>query len=889
MAENLVIVESPAKAKTIKKYLGPGYEVLASYGHVRDLVPKEGAVDPDAGFAMRYREIERNQKHVEAIARALKKAGSLYLATDPDREGEAIAWHLHELLTERGATQGKNVQRVVFHEITKNAIKDAVAHPRGLSFDLVNAQQARRALDYLVGFNLSPLLWKKVRPGLSAGRVQSPALRMICEREAEIAAFVPKEYWTIDAEGEHSTQRFPLKLVEFAGRKVEQFSFTGESAAREVERALRDACAAGGRAGHGGGSAAPAESLGTLRVVAIDRKQRRRNPAPPFTTSTLQQEASRKLGFSAQRTMRLAQQLYEGVDIGEGSVGLITYMRTDSLTLAAEAITEIRATIDRLYGRDSLAEEVRVFRNKSKNAQEAHEAIRPTSAAVVPADIEKYLDADQFRLYALIWKRAVACQMAHAVFDTVAVDMLAGADGPARHLLRANGSTLVKPGYIAVYQEGRDDALEDDSDHVLPPMNEGDAVTLVALHPEQHFTEPPPRFTEASLVKALEEHGIGRPSTYASIISTLRDREYVEIESRRFTATDIGKIVCRFLTDHFHKYVEYSYTADMEDELDAVSRGEEPWTVPLEKFWKPFIRQVSHIEKNVTREQVALARELGTDRATGKPVTVRMGRFGPFVQIGTKDDEEKPRFAGLRPGQKMDSIQFAEAMELFRLPRDLGHTPEGEKVTVAIGRFGPYVKYGSKYASLKDDDPYELELPRALDVIAAKKILDANRTIQDFGVDNIQVLNGRYGPYVTDKARNARIPKDRDPKSLTLEECRALLAAAPPKGGRGRFGRKAAAPAAATAATAAATTSAADAATATARTASAKTAGARKAGTRNDVSPGKPAAKAKGGKAQGKAKPKSRAKAGRAAASTARRPAPAAAPAPARNKRVAAG
>jgi DNA topoisomerase-1 len=774
MADNLVIVESPAKAKTIKKYLGKDFEVLASYGHVRDLVPKEGAVDPEHGFAMSYRLIERNERHVEAISKALKKASALYLATDPDREGEAIAWHLSEILRERGELEGKTAVRVVFHEITKNAIRDAVAHPRKLSLDLVNAQQARRALDYLVGFNLSPLLWKKVRRGLSAGRVQSPALRMICEREDEIAAFVPQEYWTIDAEGEHSGQSFPLKLTEFAGQKVEQFSFTGEARAREVEAALRGAT---------GADAA-------LKVLAIDRKQRRRNPAPPFTTSTLQQEASRKLAFSAQRTMRLAQQLYEGVDLGEGNVGLISYMRTDSVSLAAEAVTEIRATIERLYGKEAVADEVRVFKTKSKNAQEAHEAIRPTSAALAPADVEKYLDADQARLYALIWKRALACQMAHAVFDTVAVDMLAGPDGPQRHLLRANGSTLVKPGYIAVYQEGRDDAAEDDGDHVLPPMQEGDPVKLAGLHPEQHFTEPPPRFTEASLVKALEEHGIGRPSTYATIISTLRDREYVEIESRRFTATDIGKIVSRFLTDHFHKYVEYSFTADMEDELDAVSRGEESWTTPLTKFWKPFIEQVESIEKNVTREQVAQARELGIDPASGKPMTVRMGRFGPFVQIGTKDDVEKPRFAGLRPGQKMDTIDQATALELFKLPRTLGVTAEGDTVSTAIGRFGPYIKYGAKYVSLKDpDDPYTITQERALEVIAAKVIADANRLILDFPEQAIQVLNGRYGPYITDKAKNARVPKDRDPKSLTLDECVALLAAAPLKGTRGRFGR----------------------------------------------------------------------------------------------------
>jgi DNA topoisomerase-1 len=790
MADNLVIVESPAKARTIKKYLGKEFEVLASYGHVRDLVPKEGAVDPDNSFAMTYRLIERNERHVEAISKALKKSDALYLATDPDREGEAIAWHLHEILKERGELRNKQVHRVVFHEITKNAIREAVATPRGLSLDLVNAQQARRALDYLVGFNLSPLLWKKVRRGLSAGRVQSPALRMICEREEEIAAFIAQEYWTIDAEGEHSAQRFPLKLVEFQGKKVEQFSFTNEQAARTAEYALN---AAAGEARE-------------LRVLTIDRKQRRRNPAPPFTTSTLQQEAARKLGFSAQRTMRLAQQLYEGVDTGEGSVGLISYMRTDSVTLAVEAVTEIRATIERLYGKEALAEEPRVYKTKSKNAQEAHEAIRPTSAAIVPADIERYLDADQYKLYALIWKRAVACQMAHALFDTVAVDLLAGNDGPTRHVLRANGSTLVKPGYIAVYQEGRDDAVEDDSDHVLPPMNEGDAVTLTALHPEQHFTEPPPRFTEASLVKALEEHGIGRPSTYASIISTLRDREYVEIDNRRFTPTDIGKIVCRFLTDHFHRYVEYGFTAGMEDELDAVSRGEERWTTPLDKFWKPFITQVELTEKNVTREQVAQARELGTDPVSGKPVTVRMGRFGPFVQIGTKDDADKPKFAGLRPGQKMDKLELPEALELFKLPRALGTTATGEAVSASVGRFGPYVKYGAKYVSLKEDDPYTVTLERALEVIAAKQIADANRIIQDFAAEKIQVLNGRYGPYVSDGAKNARIPKDRDPKTLTLADCQALLAAAPAAGTRGRFGRKGAAKGKAAAAPAAAAT-----------------------------------------------------------------------------------
>src|SRR5579864_6049266 len=576
MAENLVIVESPAKAKTIKKYLGKDFDVLASYGHVRDLVPKEGAVDPDHGFAMKYQVLEKNERHIQAIAKTLSKSKALYLATDPDREGEAIAWHLKEILEQRGDLDGKDVHRVVFYEITKNAIRDAVAQPRGLSYELVNAQQARRALDYLVGFNLSPLLWKKVRQGLSAGRVQSPALRMICEREAEIQAFIAQEYWTIDGEGAHASPSFPLKLIEYRGQKVEQFSFVNETQAREVEQTIEAAARAAARPG--------AEGLGELLVAGIERKQRRRNPAPPFTTSTLQQEAARKLGFNARRTMRLAQQLYEGLDISEGSVGLITYMRTDSVSLAAEAISEIREVAAGLYGKDEVAEEPRIYKTKSKNAQEAHEAIRPTSAAITPADVEGKVEDDLYRLYALIWKRAVASQMSHAVFDTVAVDLLAGADGAQRHLLRANGSTLVKPGYISVYQEDSDDAKVDDADHVLSLMQEGATVRLDSLIASQHFTEPPPRYSEASLVKALEEHGIGRPSTYATIISTLQDREYVEMDSRRFVPTDIGKIVNRFLTHHFHRYVEYGFTASMEDELDAVSRGEEDWTTPLEKF-----------------------------------------------------------------------------------------------------------------------------------------------------------------------------------------------------------------------------------------------------------------------------------------------------------------
>jgi DNA topoisomerase-1 len=769
MSKNLVIVESPAKAKTISKYLGKDFEVMASYGHVRDLVPKEGAVDPDSGFAMKYQIIERNEKHVNAIVRALKKADALYLATDPDREGEAISWHLIELLKEKQALNGKPVHRVVFHEITEHAVQDAVDSPRDISGDLVGAQQARRALDYLFGFNLSPLLWRKVGPKLSAGRVQSPALRMIVERELEIEAFKAREYWSIEADVSKAGQPFASRLVSYKGDKVEQFSFENEAAAREVEQTILDA------------------ADGKLQTISVSKKQRRRNPAAPFTTSTLQQEASRKLGFNTQRTMRTAQRLYEGIELpGEDNVGLITYMRTDSVTLAGVAIDEIREVIAERYGPENVPEEPRIFKTKSKNAQEAHEAIRPTSVARHPDELKGVLEDDQFRLYALIWKRTMACQMVPAVFDTVAVDFAAGPENDG-HRFRANGSVLVGPGFIAVYQEGKDDAKDDEGDRLLPEIAEGDVIDLDELRPEQHFTEPPPRFTEASLVKALEEYGIGRPSTYASIIATLKNREYVEMDGKRFLPTDIGRMVNGFLTDHFTQYVDYDFTARLEDDLDAVSLGEKEWVPLLDEFWRPFYDLCQDKETSVTREQVAQARELGTDPKSGKPVTVRMGRYGPFVQIGTKDDEEKPKFAGLRPGQKMTDITFEEAMELFKLPRKLGETPDGLEVSASVGRFGPYVRYGDKYVSIRgDDDPYTIELPRALELIEQKKIEDANRIIQDFEDDGIQVLNGRYGPYITDKKKNARVPKDREPKSLTLEECRELLAAAPERGRRGK-------------------------------------------------------------------------------------------------------
>ena len=770
MSKNLVIVESPAKAKTISKYLGKDFDVMASYGHVRDLVPKEGAVNTADGFTMKYQIIERNEKHVNAIIRALKKAEALYLATDPDREGEAISWHLVELLKEKNALNDKPVHRVVFHEITKTAIKEAIEHPRDISGDLVSAQQARRALDYLVGFNLSPLLWKKVQRGLSAGRVQSPALRMIVERELEIEAFKAREYWTIEADVSKKGQSFVSRLVRYRGEKVEQFSFETEDSAREVEKTILDA------------------ADGKLTAVSVEKKKRRRNPAAPFTTSTLQQEASRKLGFNTQWTMRVAQRLYEGIELAdEGNVGLISYMRTDSVTLAGVAVDEIRNVIADRYGPENVPESPRQFKTTAKNAQEAHEAIRPTSVARTPESLKGKLDKDQLKLYTLIWQRTMACQMVPAVFDTVTLEMAAGADSDDGHRFRANGSVLVEPGFMAVYQEGKDDINNDESDRLLPEVAEGDVISLDELRPEQHFTEPPPRFTEASLVKTLEEYGIGRPSTYASIIATLKNREYVEMDGKRFIPTDIGRIVIGFLTEHFTQYVDYDFTAKLEDDLDEISLGKKKMIPLLESFWKPFSDLVEDKEQSVTREQVAQARDLGIDPKSGKPVTVRMGRYGPFVQIGTKDDEEKPKFAGLRPGQKMTDITLEEAFELFKLPRDLGKTADDLPVSASVGRFGPYVRYGDKYVSLRgDDDPYTIELPRALELIEAKKIEDANRIIQDFEDEGIQVLNGRYGPYVTDKTKNARVPKDREPKSLTLEECKELLAAAPVRGRRGK-------------------------------------------------------------------------------------------------------
>ena len=770
MAKNLLIVESPAKAKTINKYLGKDFQVLASYGHVRDLVPREGAVDPANDFAMNYEVIERNEKHVDAIVKAAKQAESLYLATDLDREGEAISWHIAEILRQRKLLDGRQLHRVVFSEITPRAIKEAVANPRALSMDLVNAQQARRALDYLVGFNLSPVLWRKVQRGLSAGRVQSPALRMIVEREEEIEAFRAREYWSVEADLAHPDQSFKARLVRLNGKKFEQFDLTNEGDAHAARDALRKA------------------AQGRLVVGDVQSKERKRRPSPPFTTSTLQQEAARKLGFTTSRTMRIAQQLYEGIAIGEeGVVGLITYMRTDSTQLSGEAIGELREVIVKEFGRQALPEHPHVYKSKSKNAQEAHEAVRPTSAALTPRRVAAHLSPDHAKLYELIWKRTVACQMEHATLNTVSVEFPCGTDAA----FRATGTTVVDPGFLAVYEEGRDQKSSDDEDDArkLPSMKVGEAVPLRDVLTDQHFTEPPPRYSEASLVKALEEHGIGRPSTYASIIQGLLNREYVILDSRRFRPTDVGRAVGKFLSGHFAKYVDYDFTANLEDELDAVSRGEEDWIPLLHKFWKPFKAQVDDKVETVDKSEASGSRVLGEDPKTGKPISVRLGRYGPFVQIGTKDDEDKPKFASLRAGQSMHTITLPDALELFKLPRTLGVDAAGEEVTVGVGRFGPFVKIGSTYASLaKEDDPYTIELQRALDLVREKAEAAANRIIKDFG-NGIQVLNGRYGPYITDGEKNARIPKDREPPTLSEAECVELLAAAPNRPKRGGFNR----------------------------------------------------------------------------------------------------
>ncbi len=673
MAKNLVVVESPAKARTLKKYLGKDYEVIASYGHVRDLVPKEGAVDPEHQFAMKYQTVEKNNKHVDAFIKALKQADALYLATDPDREGEAISWHLQELAIERKALGEKPVYRVVFHEITKKAILHAMEEPRALSIDLIHAQQARRALDFLVGFKLSPLLWKKIRRGLSAGRVQSPALRLIVERQEEIDKFIAQEYWTIEASCEKEAHAFPAKLIEYNGEKLKQFTLNNDKDALNARDTILK------------------QAEGVLTVKTVEKKQRKRHPAPPFITSTLQQEAARKLGFTAQRTMRVAQQLYEGIDVGEGVVGLISYMRTDSVNLANEAIEEIRAFIHDKYGKHNVPDEIKIYKTKSKNAQEAHEAIRPTSVNHVPDDIKSYLSDEQFKLYRLIWQRTVACQMIHATINQVSIDLTC-----ENHTFRANGSTIADPGFISVYQEGIDDEKKnDDEGRLLPEMKEGELIKLLNIDGKQHFTEPPPPFTEASLIKALEEFGIGRPSTYASIIQTLQQREYATLDKKRFSPTDVGRVVNKFLTQYFTDYVDYAFTANLEDQLDAVARGEMEWLPVLENFWQPFIKLITTTEETVKRSDVTQEKLDEKCPKCGQDLSIRLGKHGRFIGCSAYPECDYTRNLG-----DDSALPTPEIVEGRKCPDC------GSDLQIRVGRYGKFIGC-TNYPKCKHIEPLE--------------------------------------------------------------------------------------------------------------------------------------------------------------------------------------
>jgi DNA topoisomerase-1 len=819
MAANLLIVESPSKAKTLKKYLGGGYEILASYGHVRDLVPKTGAVDPDDDFRMDYELIARNSKHVDSIAKAVKDADNILLATDPDREGEAIAWHLAEILKSKRLLKNKKLKRVVFYEITKSAVNEAVGQPRDISMPLVNAQQARRALDYLVGFNLSPVLWKKIRRGLSAGRVQSPALRLIVEREIEIENFKPQEYWTLHLDTHKGAQPFSARLVQFKGEKLTQFSVGNEKQQKEILDFLEK------------------HAKGEAQVTAIEKKRKQRFPAAPFTTSTLQQEAVRKLGFSTDRTMKVAQGLYEGIDTGEGAVGLITYMRTDSVSLSKEALTDTRGYIGKQYGRDYLPQQPVEYVNKSKNAQEAHEAIRPTSIARTPDRLRGHMNDDQRRLYEMIWKRTVASQMTPAQFDTVAVDI---AVGGKQNLFRATGQTMIFPGFYAVYHEDQDDA-EEEGESKLPALKEAEKLPIDKLHGEQHFTQPPPRYTEASLVKTLEEHGIGRPSTYASIIQTLLGREYAILDKKRFLPTDVGRVVNKFLTEHFTHWVDYDFTAKLEDQLDDISNGKTEWKPVLEDFWKDFSKQIeekSHasvarpttefIDEYCPKCGKQLTRKLGkrgffigcsgypdcdftrneegaANDGNSGPVTVgtfsdgqdmllMQGPYGPYVQLGAAgEDGKKPKRVSLPKGVAPEAVTVDMATKLLSLPRELGLHPEtGKKVTVNIGRFGPYIQHDGAFKSIpRTDSIFDIGLHRAVELLAQPKGegrgAPAGKSLGKHPGDDqlVTVHDGRYGPYVKHGKINATIPAGMNAASITLEEAVSLIADKAAKGGTG--------------------------------------------------------------------------------------------------------
>ena len=840
---DVLVVESPAKAKTIGKYLGPGYTVLASYGHVRDLPPKDGSVRPDEDFAMDWEVDPQSQKRLDAIAKALTRGGKLYLATDPDREGEAISWHVKDVLKRKKALDGVDVKRVTFNAITKQSVLDAVAHPRDLDQPLIDAYMARRALDYLVGFTLSPVLWRKLPGSRSAGRVQSVALRLICEREAEIEVFKTREYWTVDAIfGTAKKQTLKARLTHLDGRKLDKFDLdTGEraeQAKREIERRA-------------------------FSVLSIDRRQVRRNPPPPFITSTLQQEASRKLGVGAATAMRIAQRLYEGVDIGGETVGLITYMRTDGVQLAPEAIGQTRRLIESKYGQSYLPEKPRAYTSKAKNAQEAHEAIRPTDLFRTPQDVARYLDKDQLGLYELIWKRTVASQMESAVLDQVTVDI---ASGDKTVQLRATGSVVKFNGFLTLYDEGKDESAEDEEGNsILPDVAQDEALDRREVIPEQHFTEPPPRYSEASLVKKLEELGIGRPSTYASIIEVLQRRNYVKLDRKRFVPEDRGRIVTAFLQTYFPRYVEYNFTAHLEEELDDISDGKIDWRQVLREFWKAFSAAVGETKELRVKEVLDKLDEelgphffpandnggksprdcpscangrlglklgkfgafigcsnypdcrftrklgivdaeadaasganldgpkiLGIDPVSGKPVTLRNGPYGLYVQLGEAEGKEKPKRQSLLKGMTPDEVTLDKALALLSLPRELGpHPDDGEQILAGVGRFGPYVKHGSKYKTIPTDESVlDIGMNRAVALLAEAKSAGRGRAAKPIRIVGnhpadeapVELYEGRYGPYVKHGGVNATVPRDLKPEELTLDQAVALLAERAAKG-----------------------------------------------------------------------------------------------------------
>lgn len=850
---NIVIVESPSKAKTINKYLGPAYEVLASFGHVRDLPAKNGSVDPEADFQMIWEIDPKAAKRLNDIARAVKDADKLILATDPDREGEAISWHVLEILKEKRALKGQAVERVVFNAITRQAVTDAMKHPRQIDPALVDAYLARRALDYLVGFTLSPVLWRKLPGARSAGRVQSVALRLVCDRELEIEKFVPREYWSLVATlATPRNDTFEARLVGADGRKIQRLDIGTGAEADDFKAALEAA---------------------KYTVTSVEAKPARRNPYPPFTTSTLQQEASRKLGYAPAHTMRLAQRLYEGVDIGGETVGLITYMRTDGVQIANEAIAGARAVISEDYGKQYVPEVPRQYQTRAKNAQEAHEAIRPTDLARRPANVRKHLDAEQAKLYELIWTRTLASQMESAELERTTVDIAAKAGG--RNLeLRATGTVVKFDGFLTLYQEGRDDEDDDEDSRRLPAMSENEALQKRDLSVTQHFTEPPPRFSEASLVKRMEELGIGRPSTYASILQVLKDRTYVRLDKKRLIPEDKGRVVVAFLENFFLRYVEYDFTASLEEQLDRVSNNEIAWQEVLRDFWRGFIGAVDDI-KDLRVSQVLDAldamlaphifppredgtdprvcptcgtgrlnlkvgkfgafvgctnypecrytrplatggsaenadRVLGQDPDTGLDVAVKSGRFGPYIQLGEAKDMpegEKPKRAGIPKGKSPADMDLELALKLLSLPREVGLHPEsGLPIKAGIGRFGPYVQHDKTYASLEaGDEVFDVGLNRAVTLIAEKIAKGPSK--RRFGADpgkeigdhpsggKIVAKNGRYGPYVSHDGVNATLPADKTPETVTLAEAITLIdARAAQGGGKKRGGAKARAP-----------------------------------------------------------------------------------------------